>query len=167
MTKTSQHSILGVWSSQILIQHSLNKGIVVQLTAYMIFPLILFLSSVHQGQSEVLDMAVFLWRSLICSVWLWQWSSDQVLTVYCVQLKQICSIILTAVLSQHSQQSTECRPNRVIVREFRNFTQRILCFIQILKELSVISKNIINVSDFKLYIYNLIFAVNKSCRYKL
>lgn len=113
MTKTSQHSILGVWSSQILIQHSLNKGIVVQLTAYMIFPLILFLSSVHQRQPEVLDMAVFLWRSLICSVWLWQWSSDQVLTLYCVQLKQICSIILTAVPSQHSQQSTERRPNRV------------------------------------------------------
>lgn len=122
------HCTFGVWSSQILIQHSLNKGIVVQLTAYMISPLILFLSPVHRGRSEVLDVAVFLWRSLICSVWLWQWSSDQVLTLYCAQLKQICSIISTAEPSQHSQQSTECRPNRGTVREFTNLTQRNLFY---------------------------------------
>lgn len=153
MTKTSQHSTLGAWSSQILIQHSLNKGIVVQLTAYMIFPLILFQSSVHQGESEVLDVAVFLWHSLICSVWLWQWSSDQVLTLYCVQLKQICSIISTAVPSQHSQQSTERRPNRVTVHNFRNLTQRNLCFFFPDFESVKIGKNIIFVSHFKLYIY--------------
>lgn len=48
---TSQLFTFGVCSSQILIQHSLNKGIVVQLTAYMIFPLILFLSILFMRDS--------------------------------------------------------------------------------------------------------------------
>lgn len=122
---TSQHPSFGVCKSQFLIQHSLNKGIVVQLTAYMIFPLILFLSILCSwGMVWSAGRPVLLWRSLICSIWLWQSSSDQVLTLHCVRLKQICSIISTAVPSQHSQQSTESRPNRVTDHKYINISKK-------------------------------------------